>query len=81
MVASSNKIEDDDNDPPCIGAKREYEGIVSRVSGKFVCIGETPGLKRARVFEVTGGGLVLKALRSTATASSGAVGATPLHHG
>lgn len=81
VVASSNKIEDDDNDPPCIGAKREYEGIVSKVSGKFVCIGETSGLKRARVFEVTSGGLVLKALRSTATASSGAVGATPLHHG
>ena len=81
VVASSNKIENDDNDPPCIGAKREYEGIVSKVSGKFVCIGETSGLKRARVFEVTSGGLVLKALRSAATASSGAVGTTPLHHG
>lgn len=81
VVASSKKIEDDDNDPPCIGAKCEYEKIVSEVSGKFVCIGDTPGLKLARVFEVTSGGLVLRALRSPATASSGAVGATPLHHG
>jgi hypothetical protein len=81
VVASSNKIEDDDNDPPCIGAKREYEDIVSKAAGKFVGIGDTPGLKRARVFDVTSYGLVLKALRSSAMVSSGLVGVTPLHHG
>lgn len=36
VVASSEPIKDDDNDPPCIGAKREYEDILSGVEGSFV---------------------------------------------
>jgi len=37
IIASSDEILDDDNDPPCIGAKREYEDIVSGVQGTFLC--------------------------------------------
>lgn len=40
IVASSVSIKDDGNDPPCIGAKREYEEIVGAVGGEFLCTGE-----------------------------------------
>jgi hypothetical protein len=42
IVSSSAAIKDDDNDPPCIGAKREYVKIVEGVEGKFYCTGEYP---------------------------------------
>lgn len=42
LVASSDPIKDDDNDPPCYGAKKEYEGIARAVKGTFVCTGEYP---------------------------------------
>ena len=42
IVASCNPIKDDDCDPPCIRAKREYKAIVDSVSGTFICTGETP---------------------------------------
>lgn len=42
IVASSCPIEDDDSDPPCIGAKREYEKIVAEIKGEFYCTGEYP---------------------------------------
>jgi len=38
IVASSDTIKDDDNDPPCIRAKREYEDIVAGAKGKFLCV-------------------------------------------
>jgi hypothetical protein len=37
IIASSCEIEDDDDDPPCIRAKREYESIVGGVKGEFLC--------------------------------------------
>jgi beta-lactamase superfamily II metal-dependent hydrolase len=37
IVVSSNEIKDDNNDPPCIRAKREYEAIVDDVDGAFLC--------------------------------------------
>lgn len=43
IVASSKKIEDDDIDPPCIRAKREYEDILSGVAGSFLCTAEECG--------------------------------------
>lgn len=42
VVASSKRILDDMNDPPCIRAKREYEEILAVVGGKFICTGEHP---------------------------------------
>jgi hypothetical protein len=38
IIASTNAILDDDNDPPCIGAKREYRKIVNDVDGQFKCV-------------------------------------------
>lgn len=42
IIASSKPIKDDDGDPPCTRAKREYESILDPVYGKFYCTGETP---------------------------------------
>ncbi len=42
LVASCDPIKDDDNDPPCYGAKLEYEEIAREAKGSFVCTGEYP---------------------------------------
>jgi hypothetical protein len=36
IVATSKPIQDDEDDPPCIRAKREYEAILAPVKGTFV---------------------------------------------
>jgi hypothetical protein len=40
IISSSCEILDDDNDPPCIRAKREYEDILDAVGGHFHCLGD-----------------------------------------
>jgi hypothetical protein len=40
VIASSKAIKDDEDDPPCIRAKREYLAIARRVGAKFICLGE-----------------------------------------
>lgn len=42
IVASSDEINNDDNDPPCWGAKLEYEAIATGADGSFLCTGEHP---------------------------------------
>ena len=42
IIASSCAIKDDDCDPPCLAAKQEYELIVKRGKGAFLCVGELP---------------------------------------
>lgn len=42
LVASSDPIKDDDNDPPCYGAEKEYKRIAHAVKGAFACTGEYP---------------------------------------
>jgi beta-lactamase superfamily II metal-dependent hydrolase len=60
IVASSGEIKDDDCDPPCIGAKREYQKILNKetVKGQFLCTGEYPSSKSPEPleFSVTGEG-------------------------
>ena len=51
IVASSNPIKDDDSDPPCIRAKREYETIGSGATGSFICAGEEPSETSPGVLE------------------------------
>jgi len=53
IVASSDPIKDDDNDPPCIGAKWEYEKILKKVSGSFLCTGEHPSEKSPKSLVLT----------------------------
>ena len=43
IISSSNAILDDNCDPPCIRAKREYEAILKPVLGPFRCVADEPG--------------------------------------
>ena len=85
IVASSNSIKDDDNDPPCIRAKREYEAIADDVAGTFECVGERPSEKSPDVmeFEIGAHGLrLMTALIGGPTIlRSGTIGRQPLTHG
>lgn len=85
IVASSNPIEDDDNDPPCIRAKREYEAIASDSAGTFECVGERPSAKSPDLmeFEVGAHGLRLTSALMTAPAvfAPGTIGQQPHLHG
>ena len=85
IVASSNPIKDDNNDPPCIRAKREYEAIAKGVAGTFECVGERPSEKSPDVmeFEVGGHGLRLLTAQMAAPAvlGSGTIGQQPHSHG
>lgn len=51
IMSSSDPIKDDDNDPPCYGAKQEYSSIVDNADGKFFCTGEYPSTKKNKPFE------------------------------
>ena len=85
IVASSNSIKDDDNDPPCIQAKREYEAIAKDAGGSFKCVGEYPSAKKPETMEfeigVDGPRLKSKPMKATAIIGAGSVGSQPLGHG
>jgi len=55
IVASSSEIKDDDNDPPCIRAKREYQDIVAEVGGEFLSTEEECG-EDVLLFEIAANG-------------------------
>lgn len=85
LVASSDPIKDDDNDPPCIRAKREYVGIADGVSGSFKCVGEHPSEESPKVLEIEidahGHYIRTVSMGTSAIVGSGAVGRQPLPHG
>lgn len=60
IVSSSKPVVDDENDPPCIRAKREYRSIFGS-SGIFKCTGEEPTKTKPSPleFEATAGGFKL----------------------
>lgn len=67
IVSSSKPILDDDNDPPCIRAKREYRDILGS-SGVFKCTGEEPTKSKPAPleFETTSSGFKLAVTISAA---------------
>lgn len=85
VVASSKPIANDDNDPPCIRAKEEYESILQPHKGTFYCTGEYP--KEASVeplqFTVGYGGLTPPAKKDGGAKAAGIIGVarTPMPHG
>ena len=85
LIASSNPIKDDDNDPPCIRAKREYEDMADEFSGELKCVGELPSEGNPDVLEVeatrNGPKPLLKHLASATILGTGAIGRQPLGHG
>lgn len=85
IVASSNPIKDDNNDPPCIGAKRVYEGVAEDVAGSFECVGERPSETSPGVVEfeigVHGSRLKTAFMAAPAVVGAGAIGRQALAHG
>jgi hypothetical protein len=80
IVASSKTIVDDDSDPPCVRAEREYKAILKPVKGSFVCVGD--GGPEPLAYEVKAGGLASKVARAAAVLSAPAlIGAKPVGHG
>jgi hypothetical protein len=81
IISSSKAISDDDNDPPCIRAKREYEDIATEAKGQFKCTGDDSP-EDPLEFEVTSAGLRAKTrTMSAAGVLTGAVGSGVLPHG
>ena len=85
IIASSNPIKDDDNDPPCVRAKREYKAIAEKVAGTLECVGEYPSKKSPHVmeFEIGGHGprLTTVLMGGPTILGSGMIGRQPLAHG
>jgi hypothetical protein len=85
VIASSNPIKDDENDPPCIRAKREYVAIAKAAGGSFLCVGEHPNEKKPETveFEVGQHGPRRKSkpMKAAAIVGAGSVGSQPLAHG
>lgn len=81
VLASSCPVEDDDNDPPCIRAKREYVGILKPVGGEFRCVADGSG-DEPFVFTINWAGPKPRrlALGAGAAASTG-IGTEALAHG
>lgn len=75
IIASSKPVTDDDADPPCIRAKREYEEIVDAVDGEFVCVGDDGPEPLAYTIKA-GGPDLLKRFAQVAI-----IGRTPVGHG
>jgi hypothetical protein len=81
IVSSSCPIADDDDDPPCIRAKREYEDILKPQSGEFRCLGDGDDPEPV-VFEVSWAGPKLKRASIAASVTLGTgLGTQPLQHG
>ncbi|MGO7960572.1 metallohydrolase [Rhizobium leguminosarum] len=96
VIASSKEIKDDDADPPCIRAEREYKSILKSVNGNFTCLGELSG-DAPLEFEITSSAgprrmerstnksklaaPVLLGLSGAAAGSQTALGSQPFKHG
>jgi hypothetical protein len=79
LVSSSKEILDDNNDPPCIRAKREYEAIAKEASGLFKRV---TGPKPSKYIISSDGPRFETQLSSrVAVTGGGAVGGQALPHG
>lgn len=85
IVASCKPISDDDSDPPCIRAKREYNTILEPVDGTFYCTGEYPSKKAVQplVFTITADGVQPPSKKESGAKAAAVVTAarTPMPHG
>ncbi|EKB27267.1 MULTISPECIES: hypothetical protein [Gammaproteobacteria] len=85
IVASCKPIKDDDSDPPCIRAKREYVEIVEEAKGEFYCTGEYPSEKSVEplVFTVTSQGVQPPSKKEAGSKAAAVITSarTPMPHG
>ena len=81
IIASSKTISDDDSDPPCVRAKREYEDILSPKKGEFRCVADGAGDSPMEI-EVLAAGAKVKRTAFAATLAAGTgIGSQPFAHG
>jgi hypothetical protein len=67
IIASSRAIENDDCDPPSCAAKKEYESIVTKEKGEFLCVGELPTKEKPVPLEfVIGNGSLSRSVKKAA---------------
>lgn len=85
IVASCKPIKDDDNDPPCIRARREYVAIVNEVGGEFYCTGEYPSehFVEPLVFTISAQGVVSPSKKTANVKVGAAISSArePMPHG
>lgn len=85
IIASSKPVKDNDDDPPCIRAKREYEGMAEGFVGRFKCVGEHPSEKAPDVLEIRitrhGPKPSTTLMGGGGVTGVGTVGSQPLPHG
>jgi hypothetical protein len=81
VLASCCPIEDDNNDPPCIRAKREYEDMLSDAGGEFRCIADEDGDEPVVIEIGTKGTLIKRAALAASAAAATGVGTEALPHG
>jgi len=80
IVASSVSIVDDDRDPPCIRAKREYRSILQPVKGDFRCVGDRSDVMDFAI-GAHGHRLKSKSLAAASVFGPAIIGRQPLPHG
>jgi len=76
IVSSSKPVLNDDNDPPCIRAKREYLDILGS-GGIFKCTGEEPTRRKPEPLEFKGASSGFKLAVAAAATVSVASAAPP----
>jgi hypothetical protein len=81
IVASSKTIKDDENDPPCIRAKREYLDILDPVKGEFKCVADSPGDDPLAIEVTSAGPRIKRAAFAVSVAAGTGIGSQPLAHG
>ncbi len=81
VLASSKPIKDDDIDPPCIRAKREYKAIVAPHGGTFTCIADRSGTDPYEIEVTYAGHKPKRPTVPAAVAVATGIGAAPLPHG
>jgi len=87
IISSSKAVSEEDSDPPCIRAKREYESILkkSEVKGRFFCTGEYPKPSNLNpmIWEIEyhGPRLTSQPMSNSAIQFSEGIGKQPLAHG
>jgi hypothetical protein len=81
IVASSKTISDDDSDPPCVRAKREYEDILSPKKGEFRCVADGAGDSPMEIEVLSAGPKITRAAFAATIAAGTGIGSQPFAHG
>lgn len=80
-MASSKPVADDDSDPPCIRAKREYDDIAEDCGGSFRCVGDTSPETLQIGVGPHGPKVTARRLPAATVMGSGVIGSQPVGHG